>query len=119
MDEQAKNKTNTVRYEINGESLTLSEISKKYDVDLGTLMGRVYALGYDIEKAISRGRMTCHPNVKKYTFGGKTLTLTEWSKEIGVPRETLVYRLKSGRTYDKVFTKQKDIHILKSKRAED
>lgn len=117
--EQARNKRNTVRYKIHGEKLTLAEISEKYGVDLGTLAARVYALGYNVEDAVSVKRMTTHKNVKKYTYDGKTLTLTEWSKELGVPRETLVYRLKSGRTYDKVFTTQKDIHILKNKKAED
>lgn len=111
--EQARNKTNTIRYELNGEKLTLSEISEKYGVDLKKLNSRVYALGYNIEKAILNKKMPTNPNVKKYEFDGRCLTLTEWSKLLDVPRATLQSRLKSGRSYDKVFTKQKDIHVKK------
>lgn len=51
--EQARNKRNTKRYSVNGEMLTLSEISEKYTIKLETLVARVYRYGYTIEEAIN------------------------------------------------------------------
>jgi hypothetical protein len=35
-------------------------------------------------------------SVIRYTYGGKSLTLTEWAKETGIGRLTLRYRIKVG-----------------------
>lgn len=34
------------------------------------------------------------------TFGGKTQTVSQWSRELGIRKDTLSYRLKSGRPLD-------------------
>lgn len=43
-------------------------------------------------------------NVRLLTFNGKTRNLTEWSKEVGIDRETLLSRIKKGWDAEKVLT---------------
>jgi hypothetical protein len=48
-----------------------------------------------VMKAISKAHL--------YTFEGRTLTLEQWSKEIGVAAPTLAFRIKAGWPPDRVF----------------
>ena len=50
--EQANNKRCNLRYIVNGENLTLKQISQKYNVNYKELFARVKYLGWDIEKAV-------------------------------------------------------------------
>lgn len=49
---QANNKRDTKRYCYKGEKLTLSQISRKYNVKYFCLVSRVKRLGWDIKKAV-------------------------------------------------------------------
>lgn len=118
IEEQQRNKRNNVLYEYKGSMLTLTEISKQSGIPAGTLTSRIYESGMSIEKATKEDKMKTGREPKKYSFNGKTQNLSEWAKEIGIPRTTLEYRLKSGRPYEKVFTNEKNIHILRGKEAD-
>lgn len=50
--EQANNKTCSRRYTVNGETLNLKQLSKKYNVEYKKLFARVTYLGWSIEDAI-------------------------------------------------------------------
>lgn len=41
---------------------------------------------------------------RKFKFRGKTQTLSEWSKELGINRSTLEYRINKGWPLEEVFT---------------
>lgn len=43
-------------------------------------------------------------NCHKIEFNGKTHSITEWSKQTGIKRETIYYRLKHGWTNEKILT---------------
>lgn len=111
---QCRNKRDNVYYCIDGEKLTLAQISEKYKVSLAALTYRVYR-GWELKRAIEEEVSYARYYGKRYEYNGKNLSLTEWASELGVPRTTLGYRLKSGRPYEIVFTKKKDIHVLKNK----
>lgn len=49
---QANNKRKTKRYSYKGEELTISEISRKYNIGYFSLYSRVERLGWDIKKAV-------------------------------------------------------------------
>lgn len=51
--EQQRNKRNTIRYNVDGEMLTLAEIAERYNIKVSTLSARVYRYGYTIEEAIN------------------------------------------------------------------
>ena len=42
------------------------------------------------------------------TLDGETRNVTEWSKITGIPRTTILYRLKQGLPLSQVFKKEKD-----------
>lgn len=51
--EQARNKTNTLKYDYHGELKTLSEISELTGIKYKTLFSRISMYGWDTAKAIS------------------------------------------------------------------
>lgn len=53
IDQQANNKRSNIVFELDGEKLTLKQISRKYGVDYKMLFARIKYLGWDIERAIS------------------------------------------------------------------
>lgn len=64
-----------------------------------------------LEEAISRGELKPNSNIKKlqgvlprlYEYSGRSLSLLEWSKEVGVPSAALRNRLKRGWTMEKTI----------------
>ena len=111
---QCRNKRDNVYYFVNGKKYTLAELSEMSGIPLSALNSRIYELGWSVERAIKEKVCYVRYNGEKYTYDGITLSLTDWSKRLGVPRTTLEYRLKSGRPFELVFTNKKDIHVLKN-----
>ena len=46
------------------------------------------------------------PTAVYITYEGKTMNISEWSKETGIPRSTLEYRINQQLPLDKVFRKE-------------
>lgn len=81
-------------FSINGEKLTLSDISKKYGISYGTLLQRVYTGKTDIESLTSipfRGKARFHVFYK-----GKKLSLIGLAKEVGCTKQNLYFKRKYG-----------------------
>mgnify|MGYP001604335572 FL=1 len=53
LDEQATNKDRVHTYVIDGETLTIKQIAKKYEIKVPTLRARLVRMGMTIEQAIS------------------------------------------------------------------
>lgn len=51
-----------------------------------------------------------HPNptAVNLTYEGKTMNITEWSKETEIPRSTIAYRLNKGLPMDKVLERKEN-----------
>jgi hypothetical protein len=45
-------------------------------------------------------------DVKKYTYNGKTLSVSEWAREVGKPRATIEGRLLRGWTIERALTEE-------------
>ena len=48
-----------------------------------------------------------HPTAIAITYMDKTMNLSAWAEETGIPRTTLSYRLNKGMPLDAVFSKEK------------
>ena len=57
--QQQNNKRNNVRYNYNGEQLTLSEIADRCNIEYGTLEARILRYNYTLEEAISKPVRRC------------------------------------------------------------
>lgn len=55
---QARNRTTSVYYTINGETKTLIEWAEQYEIPYGTVYQRLHNYGWDIERALSQKRRT-------------------------------------------------------------
>lgn len=72
-----------------GKSMRLPDWANEIGCDYSSLRGRLRA-GWDFEKAIT----TPFQETRKFiTFNGKTLTMSQWAKEIDIPSQTLSYRI--------------------------
>ena len=93
--------------EYGGESLSVKSWAQKLGMCEMTIRGRLklglppaQVLGF--EKPVFPRR--CH--VKTYTYNGKTQSVSEWSRELGIDPSWLLKKLKSDRPDEKKFAKK-------------
>lgn len=102
-----------------GEEKSLLEISKETGISYNALKDK-YRKGLSIENEVMKYKENGNSFEKKYEFDGKKLTILEWSEELGVSKDCLRGRIKSGKPYEKVFTSERYIYSKrKNKKAED
>lgn len=53
--------------------------------------------------ATSKIQMNNRRNTAHYEYNGELKTLSEWSRELGIPRTTLINRMKKGRTFEEAI----------------
>lgn len=56
---QENNRRNNVKYEIDGEMLTLPQIARKYGISRSNLANKIYLLGWDMNDAVDYLRGRC------------------------------------------------------------
>ena len=76
--------------EYNGEVQTAGEWGKKFNTSSKLIRRRINS-GWNVHDALTKPVHT-----KKYTVNGKVYTLTELAKITGLPKSTIINRLKSG-----------------------
>lgn len=54
--------------------------------------------------ATKHEQVTNKRNNVRYLFDGRSQTLPEWSRDLGIKRLTLYYRIKSGMSVEQAFT---------------
>ena len=95
MEEQSRNRTNTVLVEYNGKKMTLREWSEELNISLSTISKRKHN-GYS-DKEIIEGRPKRKRVANIYLqYNGKTLSIREWSKELNTKEGTIRTRLDRG-----------------------
>ena len=52
----------------------------------------------------ARTQMNNRRNTPHYEYGGKRMTISEWSKETGIPRNTLLNRIKRGWSFERAIS---------------
>ncbi len=99
-EENSRRHSNAHFYLVNGKSLTIPQISKKYNITERILYSRLHQ-GMSINEAIE----TPLTQVARITYNGKTKTIREWSEELEIPCTALYGRInKLGWNIDKAFT---------------
>lgn len=84
------------RIELGDKELTITEMNRELGFPAGTLRNRILLTGMPVEKAVTPGKLPFKKTSQWLTFNGETLSYGEWSKRLGLSREALRYRLKSG-----------------------
>lgn len=85
----------------NGESLTVSQWSRKLGIKTATIISRLNIHGWSVEKTLS----TPVRRAKKVTFRGESHTFSEWSKITGINASTLHDRVHDfGWSVEKALT---------------
>jgi hypothetical protein len=88
--EQANNRRNTKRYLLNGENLTISEISRKLNIPYKRLWkaNKLYGSPFEHKKL--------DPNNGKYFYDGSYRSMSEIAKMVNLKPSTLMRRIKTG-----------------------
>ena len=87
---------------------------KEIDVPLyGVIHGLIKSCGHlRAEKALAQlnqiKKTNPTPTAIHLTHNDKTLNISEWSKETGIPRSTIMYRLKKNMPIEKVLERKRD-----------
>lgn len=90
--EQDNNKSSNHYFTIDGECLSISEISRKYGIPRGRLDTRLRK-GDSIESALSEG--TRYKPMHQYECDGVSKSLKEWSVELGLTYHQLWHQVKN------------------------
>jgi hypothetical protein len=88
------------KYLHQGKLLTISELSELSNIQQHTIYQRLKK-GMPVDEAVSVEKLQ---NKKQISYGGKTQSIRQWAKEIGLSREGLRQRLKKGWTLEKALT---------------
>ena len=99
--EQANNKRNNVIIEYKGESLNITQWSKRIGINPETLRVRM-TNGWTNEEIIET---PLQEKQKLITFNGKTQNIQNWSKETGISKCTIGQRLLDGWSIEEALTK--------------
>ena len=105
--EQCNNTRRTIKLTYNGKTLSRTQ----WDRELGFPKGRVrwrHENGWSIEEIVTipfqRGDES---KITKLTHEGKTLSITEWAKITGIPRNRIAGRVKAKMPMKKIFSTKK------------
>ena len=91
----------TVLFE--GKERQIAELAQEFNIDYSALKNRIVR-GWPIEEALTAPKGAGYDNrrkknsarrkvAKKYSFGEKTLSVSEWAEETGINHDTLAYRI--------------------------
>jgi len=92
--EQANNRRNTKRYLLNGENLTISEISRKLNIPYKRLWKANKLYGSPLE------HKKLDPNNGKYFYDGSYRSMSEIAKMVNLKPSTLMRRIRTGLDFD-------------------
>ena len=92
--EQANNRRNTKRYLLDGENLTISEISRKLNIPYKRLWKANKLYGSPLE------HKKLDPNNGKYFYDGLYRSMSEIAKMVNLKPSTLMKRIRMGLDFD-------------------
>lgn len=92
--EQGRNKRNNRLLTCRGETKTLAEWVELTGLGSSVILTRINRQKWSVEKAITTPSGASHASHRFVSYAGRTQTLTEWAKELGISRTGLADRLK-------------------------
>lgn len=100
--EQANNKNQNRRIEIDGVAHTIAEWGRISGVKVGTIDRRLRVYGFSPKEAVYRENGT--RNTIKIELNGERHTLREWAIRLGLSKNTISERLKRGWDIERALT---------------
>ena len=98
-----KRKPPTKAYTYKGETLTLKEWAVRLGIEYKVLRSRLDSK-WPVEKAFeTTGQTRMGPEPRKYSYQGRSQTLDDWAKELGIKPITLRKRISSGWTIEEAL----------------
>lgn len=98
---QSNNRRINVKYYVDGELLTVPQISRKYNISKSVVRSRLenkWSMKDTLEIPINgKPQMTL-------TYNGETHTIPEWAKKVGMTKGTLYKKLRQGKSLEDVLT---------------
>jgi hypothetical protein len=95
---QANNMTTNHLISFNGETLTIAEMARKYNLDYELFRHRL-KMGWTVERA-----MNPIEQQEEINYNGETKTVSQWAEEIGLTYHQLKKRLMRGWTVERAIT---------------
>jgi hypothetical protein len=78
------------------QGLTIGEKAREIGMSPSTLRYRLMKQGVELNRAMSPAPLSYRNNSKFLTYQGRTLSLPEWAKLVGIPSKKLQQRLRLG-----------------------
>lgn len=101
--EQDRNKRKTRFVDYKGKQTPICELAEKFNIDRTTLFDRLER-GWNIEKALTTPVLE-NKNTKVYLeFDGERLSLSEWSRKLGIGHSILSRRRSKGWSVEQILT---------------
>lgn len=110
-DIQNYNKRCTRKIIVDGKEKTILDLHDEYGISITTLRSRYWKYIHDeitVDELISKDKLVNKAHQISITVNGITHNLSEWEKETGVSRKTIINRYRKGaRSYEKLFEKSR------------
>jgi len=100
--EQIDNRRNVHRVMMNGKAMTVPEASRLLGISAVTMRYRIRA-GKGMDLVLTPGVLPFRTTSKFLTHNGKTQSVPEWAKELGIRVRTLRERLRRGSPLEKAL----------------
>ena len=103
---QANNKSNNHLITYNGKTQNMTQWAKEIGVRRELIKDRLKS-GWSVEDALTKRKCELweRKDNRLLTYDGKTMTVSQWAKEIGVNRSTLSHRINErGWTVERALT---------------
>ena len=103
---QANNKSNNHLITYNGKTQNMTQWAKEIGVRREIIKDRLKS-GWSVEDALTKRKCELweRKDNRLLTYDGKTMTVSQWAKEIGVNRSTLSHRINErGWTVERALT---------------
>lgn len=102
MKDQARNKTNTIWIEYQGEKKPLTVWCEELGLNPGVVRNRYFKQSMQPPDLFKKGRVTTK-TANFVTYKEKTQSIVDWANEIGIKPSTLSERLRKGMKPPKAF----------------
>lgn len=103
--EQLQNQSRNKLLTYNGETMCVTEWSRRVGIPVGVLIYRQTKQGWSIEQTLTTPvpRGGSHDS-KLLNYNGESRSVTEWARRVGISRGTIRSRLKKGWTVESALT---------------
>lgn len=100
---QSLNRRTNLKIDLRGEVVDLKTACRRLGLNYGMVRNRIKNLGWSIEAALKTPKTPRNRyRAKLITFSGKTLSIAEWAREMGVEYKALYGRLYRGSAIDDI-----------------